>query len=142
MRRLTKSRLFLLELMIDLLFFCICGAVCLAVFAHAHGLSVSSGELSNAVLKAESAAEDYRAAGGDVQRVAQRLGAQADDEILQLYYDARWQPTDGEAAYVLTLQQREGTQWLHTADIRVAAVGQDTPVYTLTVELAAEEEGP
>lgn len=55
-----RSSLFLLELMIAILFFCLCSAVCVRLFVQSHIISENTQNLSMAMNQTSSFAEIYR----------------------------------------------------------------------------------
>jgi hypothetical protein len=62
--KVSKSAIFLFELMVVILVFTVSAAVCASVFAKAHGFSADSKDLTAAVVKAESVAELFKNTGG------------------------------------------------------------------------------
>ncbi len=74
MRERSKLPVLLTELTLMLLVFALCAAVCLSIFASARTIADGSAALSRASLWAQSAAECYKAAGGDVGAAAELLG--------------------------------------------------------------------
>lgn len=58
---MKRSNLFLLELILDLALFVLCGAVCVGLFLHAGAMSRESQRLTQAVALAQSTAEALRA---------------------------------------------------------------------------------
>ncbi|MDR2358099.1 MAG: hypothetical protein LBD92_08475 [Oscillospiraceae bacterium] len=67
----TKTSLFLVELMLALLLFAFCAAICVQIF-YASGRRVREAEaLSRAVFIATEAAELYKASGGDLEKTAE-----------------------------------------------------------------------
>lgn len=65
-RRVTTSRLLLLELVCDLVIFSLCAVVCVLLLVRARAISQESTGLTQAVYLAQSAAETWRAGGGPV----------------------------------------------------------------------------
>ena len=61
MRTPPRSRLFLLELVCDLVIFALCAAVCVALLLQAKSMSAESTRLTQAVYIAQDAAERLRA---------------------------------------------------------------------------------
>ena len=61
-----RSGVFLLELMISILFFCIAAAVGLQLFVKSHCISEDAGNMNMAVHKAAAAAEVFRS-GTDME---------------------------------------------------------------------------
>jgi hypothetical protein len=139
MKRLQKSRLFFLELMVCILFFCVCSAICLGVFARAHQMSAQSAAMTHALLRAESAAEAYKAADGDLSAAAQWLDGSLDGTTVTIYYDDTWQTVSGEtASYVLTISSRDGS--CPTAEVRVAELDSETALCTLDAAVHVGKE--
>ena len=78
----SKTRLFLIELVIIILFFAFAGAICANIFVKAHTISQDSSDLSEAVLMVQLAAECVKDADGDADRLMELLSeATADWEI-------------------------------------------------------------
>lgn len=91
-RAKSKANLFLIELVIMLMFFAVAAAICLGIFSQAQLTSQKANSLSNASLKAQSAAECYKAANGDLNEAALLLGGEVDENgSLMLCYDGKWQ---------------------------------------------------
>ena len=142
MKRLPRSRLFLFELTIDLVFFCICAAVCLTLLARAQALTRQSDELRGAMLAAENAAESFAAANGDVAGAARLLGADATEDVLTLCFDENWAPTtEASAAFRLTMHTKQAQDRLAAASITVTRLTDDGSVYQLTTKRLIREAG-
>lgn len=111
-----------MELILVILFFSVSAAICMRVFAYAKLAAARSEDLSYAVAKVASAAECFKAAGGDLAEVAGILGGEtAGEDSLRIGYNEDWLPCGpGEApAYVMTLLKSDET----TAAIEVAKAG-------------------
>jgi type II secretory pathway pseudopilin PulG len=92
----TKTSLFLIELIISLLLFAFCAAICMQIFAGAKFRTEDSSALSKSVFLASSAAELYKAYGGDMDKLRGAYGkssASLSDGRLIVYYDENWQET-------------------------------------------------
>lgn len=100
-----RSSLFLIELLLALLFFALIAAVCVQIFVSAHQLSAADATAGRAALLAQSAAETYKAASGDLRLVAENLPLlTAEAGALRQYYDQDGRPCpEAEAAYILLL---------------------------------------
>ncbi len=134
----SQSRHFLVELIINCLFFFIMAAVCLSVFARGHIISSESHRLSMAVLQAQSAAESFKAAKGDVELFASLINAQSKEELV-VYYDENWAVTNKQQAiYTLLVQVQPQNENMHSAQIEINS-GEDS-VYSLNV-LSYNENG-
>lgn len=97
------------ELIISLVFFLLCTAVCLCLLARAHDLSERSRRLTQAVSLAQNAAQTYEAQPSP-QLLSQLLGAQPDESgQLQCHYDEQARLCgEGEGVYRLTLSAPDG----------------------------------
>ncbi len=105
----SKSSLFLMELIIVLMFFSLCAATCMQIFANAKVKTDYSRDLTNASFAAESVAEVYKACGGDLEATAKKCGdADVNGSEMHVYYDKDWKTTaeDG-ASFVMTITETE-----------------------------------
>ncbi len=114
----SQSRHFLVELVINCLFFFIMAAVCLSVFARGHIIQESSHKLSMAILQAQSTAESFKAANGDIELFAKLIGAQS-EENLTVYYDENWAPISEDKAVYVALVHYENSGDMHKAQIDI-----------------------
>lgn len=134
----SRTTLFLIELAIALGVFAFCAAVCLGVFGTAKRLTRESEALNGASVAAQSAAECYKAADGDLAACAALLDAKAENGVLTLNYDENWRRTAENAAFVLVFTPCED---LH-AEVTVFASGSDVPVFSLTASCFGEGVQP
>lgn len=65
MNRPIRSRLLMLELVLNLVIFALCAAVCVVLLVQARSMGRESTALTQAVYLAQSAAESYRAGEGN-----------------------------------------------------------------------------
>lgn len=119
----SKSSLFLMELIIVLLFFSLCAATCMQIFANAKVKTDYSRDLTNAAFAAESVAEVYKSCDGDLSAVADKCdGVATSDTVMEIYYDADWVPsTKGVATFVMTVTETE-TDTIEKAFIEIDKV--------------------
>ena len=87
MRTHSKTPLFLMELIIMLLVFSVSAAICLQVFAGARRISDDSRRLDIAVMHAQTAVECWKASHGDLEKTAEYMGAEAEENGFSLYDD-------------------------------------------------------
>ena len=131
-KRMSRSGMLLLELMMGILIFSLAAAVCIQVFLKAHDLSQRAQELTQAVNTCATAAEILRSADTQAQaleRLAQqypqleRQGEQASAQQAQGRLEVRWQSRErltqysilwldaqGRQVYELELEQAEGAE--------------------------------
>ena len=97
----SKTKLFLIELIVVIFFFAISSVVCVNLFARARLMSINSADTTNAMLRAQSAAEMIRGTQGDPRSAAMFSQAEANSNGCTLYYDRSWAgvPDAGQAAY-------------------------------------------
>ncbi len=128
----SKTRYFLIEIIINCLIFAISAAVCLALFVNGFIESRDSRALSVAVLESQSVAETIKATSGDTEKLAELLGTSPDGETLKLHYDSDWARTDApNIAYTLTVTQ-DMTDNMLTATVQVTDEN-GTLIYSLDV---------
>ena len=93
-RHNSKSGLFLMEMIIVILFFSICSAICVNVFAAARITADHSNDLNNAAVRAASAAETFKSAHGDIKTTADLLSSESDGDIETMSYDSNMITTE------------------------------------------------
>ena len=109
----TRSGLFAIELLISVGIFSLCAAICMGLFVRAEVMSQDSADLDRAVTEARSAAECFKAAGGDLEKTAQLTGGELLDNTLLLRYDESFELTltpaqeDGYQSAVLSVRRHE-----------------------------------
>lgn len=117
-REISKSGLFLLELIFVILFFSISSAVCVRLFAKAHSISVQSTSVSEAVTRVTAAAESYRACSGDLEQVAGMLSGEMKDGKVTVFYDQNWDAAASkDAKYTVTIHESDENGRLKSAHI-------------------------
>ena len=130
----TNASVFLIELMISILFFALCAAIVMRAFAGAQLMAQESAVLSRSVLEAESAAECYMAARGDLAQTAALYGGRLfGEDTLYVTFDASWTQTAQDASYILLVQRDQNGY----AEIRVRAAAdseENQTIYSITVK--------
>jgi hypothetical protein len=102
----AKSRAFFLELVLNLVIFVFCAAVCLQVFAAGYDSSRKSEALSHLSIEAQTIAEHFQAADGDIAAIAPTISATriADTEY-RVYYSPTYTPvSDTSAPYMISCE--------------------------------------
>ena len=134
--RISKSAVFLFELMIVILVFVFAAAICTQVFAVSFNASKKSHELTMSSINAQMVAERFKADSPDSG---------------SLYFDRNWNPTDSAGAhYTVALEEQDqlGRQnqsggqledqnnnpGMSAAFVNVYEEGSDTAIYTLYVK--------
>lgn len=107
----TRSGLFAIELLIAVGVFSLCAAICVGLFVRSEVISQDSADRNRAVAEARSAAEGFKAAGGDLQRTAELIGGKQggtltpDQTALFVEFDQNWQVprSEQDVAFELTI---------------------------------------
>jgi len=89
---ISGSGLFLIELLFGLMIFALTAAVCLQIFVGSHQISSESSNLNRAVVRAQSAAECFKATHGDLEETARLLNGHfsKDQNAAFQYFDSDW----------------------------------------------------
>ena len=112
MTQRSKSTLFLIEQLIVTAVFAICAAACISILTAAYFYATDSQSSGNAILKAESAAEIFKATGGDIIVTAEILGGAAETTgagqsgavYATVYYNHSWHiSNESNASFVLRI---------------------------------------
>lgn len=118
MKRLSRTRLFLLEMMVNLLVFCVGAAICLMAFARAYALSAESRVLTQAQRTAENAAMALRSLDGDLSALPYILDGQMQDGKFTAWYSQDWQPVaEKDGIYQMVVSAKMGEN--HVLDIKI-----------------------
>jgi hypothetical protein len=106
--KISKTAIFLFELMVVILVFSLAAAVCASIFGKAYGVSEQSKALTMAVLKAESVAEEFKA------------GKTPDGDLL---FDREWRATtDRDRAVYRVTADVSGDGGVRVMDVAVTKV--------------------
>lgn len=113
-KQVKRSSIFLLELMIAIMFFCLSSGVCIRLFVKSHTVSQDTQNLNMALSQVSAVAEVFRS-GMDMQEFLEReyLEYEGNEEDLEffIYYDKDWQECrKEEAEFYLSIQISEDGQ--------------------------------
>lgn len=134
MKRLSRTRLFLLEMLVSLLVFCVGAAICLMALARAYSLSAGSHVSTQAQRAIQNAAMAFRAADGDTGALPGLLSGRCEDEVFRAWYSQDWRPVaEKDGIYCLTLAVTPLESHVLEAKIAVSPVAGGQPVAALTV---------
>jgi type II secretory pathway pseudopilin PulG len=122
MTQRSKSTLFLIEQLIVIAVFAICAAACISILTASFFYATDAQAAGNAILKAETAAELYKATGGDVHMIAGFLGGVVESGgdahpgtiYAAIYYNQAWQiSNEATASFVLRIKSAGTSYALH-----------------------------
>lgn len=91
----------LIELIIAVLLLSVASAICVKIFAGAKLISDSGADLSRASVEAQSAAECFKASGGDAEKTASLLGGTYNGKGFSVLYDGDWN-VSSQGDFILT----------------------------------------
>ncbi len=102
---MKRHSIFLQELLMVILFFALCAAVCVRLFAGAYTINRHTGEQTQVQQIVQNAAEIVRSdpAGAQAALLANMPGAAADGLGVLVKYDTNWMPTEQNEAYSLSV---------------------------------------
>lgn len=121
MKKLSRTRLFLLEMLVNLLIFSIGAAICIMTLSQAYSLSASGRVLTKAQRITENAAMTFRAVDGNIKAMPSILNGQLTDENkMEVWYDKNWNVVSPESGiYCLKLRVKPLENNVMQADIAV-----------------------
>lgn len=131
--RKSKTSLFLMELVITIMFFSICAAVCMQLFVKTHVLGQRTRELNHAVCEAQGFAEVMRGTDGSMGQIMEFYpDAVSDGEsFFEVFYDADFTKCEyDKAVYVadVTLSPNGAIQ---NMDVKIVKLSNYEEIYTL-----------
>lgn len=129
--RHSKAGLFLMEIMLNILFFSVLATICLQLFFKAHTLSESTTTLHRAVTTSTSIAEVYQSSNNGKEALLSIYNeAVSDGEQIIIYFDESFLACSNEKSIyqaVVTLEDNN----LRTAQIEFGKKGLE-PIYILS----------
>ncbi len=130
----SKTALFLMELIITILLFSVCSAVCVQLFVRSYTLSKQTKELNHAVIWAQGYAELLRGGDGSLEFISSHYPSAVvvDDTFFEVFYDSDFQPCEyADACYVSDITMN-CENMIVNMDIRISDVKNHSEIYTLT----------
>lgn len=146
MKHLSRTRLFLLEMLVNLLVFCVGAAICLMTLSRAYSLSAGSRVNAQVQQVVQNVAMAFRAANGDPQDLPGMLSGRIEDGDFIAWYNQDWRPVaQADGIYALRLSVSPLENHVVEAEITVAPVSGGAAVAELSVRQytgSAAGEGP
>jgi len=145
-RKASKSTLFLMELVLVILLFAFCAAICMGLFGASQKMTDDSDALNHAVAISRTAAGCYKAADGELACMLQLMDvpeeAVVQDEAVRIYYDTDWKPAPvSDAAFYLQITLFSDTDAsLQEAELAVCHMDR-TVIFQLPVKKAVLHTG-
>ncbi len=131
-----RSSLFLMELIIAILFFCLASAVCVRFFVKSHLMERDTTALNNAANYASSVAEIFRSSEDlpACLKVQFPKGASRQEGDYMIYFNHDWNTcSEDDAAYSLNLSYKQADNFL-LGRIVVSGSQESEEIYSLEVK--------
>ena len=118
--KVSKSAIFLFELMIIILVFTLAAAICTQIFARSYTMSQESRALTMGSINAQTMAEQFKSTG---------------EEQENMYFDKDWvQTTEANAYFTVKLEDSGSTEEMKIAEINVYKTDEAEAVFSLQVK--------
>ena len=129
----SKTSLFLMELIMTILLFAACGAVCMKLFVTSHIITRDTVELNEAVSVAQGFAEVMRGTDGDITSVMEHYpnAIFGGEGFFEVFYDEDFEECEYDrAAYVgdVTMSPNGAIQ---NMEVRIVRLSDYKEIYTL-----------
>ncbi len=129
----SKTSLFLMELIITILLFAACGAVCMRLFVTSYVMTQDTVELNESVSIAQGFAEVMRGTDGDIDSVLEHYpnAIRGGEGYFEVYYDSNFEECGYEdAAYVSDVTMTPNGA-IQNMEVRVVRLRDFKDIYTL-----------
>ena len=99
MNRKQHSGMFLMEMIVVILFFILCAAICIETFVKADSMSRKAVDLNRSVQVAQTVAEVWKSEGKEGLQKRLKAAVSGDgDEASEMWFDAQGEPCEAEEA--------------------------------------------
>lgn len=131
--RHSKASLFLMEIMLNILFFTVLATICLQLFVKAHNLSDSTTILHRATATCTSIAEVYQCSSNGREMILQIFPEALDlNQNIFIYFDDQFTAcTEKDSTYCASISF--DTDLLQTITIEFSTIETSNSIYTLEV---------
>ncbi len=129
----SKTSLFLMELIITILLFAACGAVCVRLFVTSYVMTNDTVELNESVSIAQGFAEVMRGTDGDIDSVLEHypMAVRGDGGFFEVFYDSEFETCSYEdAAYAADVTMTPNGA-IQNMEVRIVRLGDFKEIYTL-----------
>ena len=136
-KQAKRSSIFLLELMIAILFFCLASAVCIRLFVKSHTISLETQNLNMALNQVSSVAEVFRS-GTDMKEFLERefpdYEEKSENLLFLVYYNEDWEPCrEREAIFCLSIEFLESGSET-TGHFSMKNINTGAEIYAVSLE--------
>lgn len=135
MKPTRRSTLFLMELMLAILLFCLAATVCVQVFVKSHMLEKESTVLNQAVFASTSVAEIFRSSDDyEELLLAEFPHAVSEDGSYLISYDDNFSPVTSDGSYCLKFVTDTEDDFINGHIYVYSAIDDSTLIYELEVK--------
>lgn len=130
----SKTSLFLMEMIITVLLFAVCSAVCVKFFVLAQTLSTDTRELNESVSLAQGFAEVMRGTDGDIDSIIAHYpeAVKAGDDFFEVFYDKDFNPCEYENAVYVSDVSLSPNGAIQNMEVSVVRLSDFKEIYNLT----------
>jgi len=129
----SKTSLFLMELIITILLFAACGAVCVRLFVTSYVMTRDTVELNESVSIAQGFAEVMRGTDGDIDSVMEHYptAIRGGDAFFEVFYNEEFEECSyNDAAYVCDVSMGPNGA-IQNMEVRIVRLRDYKDIYTL-----------
>lgn len=139
----SKTSLFLMELIITILLFSVCSAVCMKLFAASNLLSKQTKELNNAVACAQGYVEVMRGTSGDFNDIVAiyKNAVVIDETTFEVFYDGDFNPCEYNNAKYISDIIVEPNGAIQNIIVKIIRLEDYAEIYNLTATKYMNEVG-
>ena len=129
----SKTSLFLMELIITILLFAACGAVCVRLFVTSYVMTQDTVELNEAVSIAQGFAEVMRGTDGDIDSVLEHYpdAIRGGEGFFEVFYDEDFEICGYENASYVSDVTMTPNGAIQNLEVRVVRLSDYKEIYTL-----------
>lgn len=141
-RQRSKGSIMLLELILCIMIFSLCAAASISIFAQSHGEAKNARALSAACIKAQSAAEAFKAAKGRVYEAARLMdGVCPGNFHFNVFFNDEWEQCEENSAKKLTLTISDAQAETGLINAQIIVTDGESTVYKLSTAYVPLETG-
>lgn len=129
----SKTSLFLMEMIITILLFSVCSAVCVKFFVLTHTVSTDTRELNESVALAQGFAEVMRGTDGDIDSIIAQYpeAVRGGDGFFEVFYDEDFNRCDYDKAVYVSDVTLTPNGAIQNMDVRVVRLSDYKEIFTL-----------
>ena len=130
----SKTSLFLMEMIITVLLFSVCGAVCVRFFALTHTISQDTRELNESVALAQGFAEVMRGTEGDIDSIISQYpeAVRGGENFFEVFYDEEFNCCTYDMAVYVSDVSLIPNGAIQNMEVRVVRLSDYKEIFTLT----------